>query len=40
MIQSGDATWEKFVPAAAAEIIRQKGLFGLGAGAVTETKEG
>ena len=28
MIQSGDTAWEKLVPSQAAEVIRQKGLFG------------
>ena len=30
MIQSGDASWENFVPAAAADIIKRDRLFGLG----------
>jgi hypothetical protein len=28
MIQSGDSAWEKLVPPQAADVIRQKGLFG------------
>jgi hypothetical protein len=31
-IQSGDPSWEKLVPPQAAEVIKQKGLFGYNGG--------
>jgi hypothetical protein len=38
MIQSGDPTWEKLVPPQAADVIRQKGLFGYQAQTHSETQ--